>query len=205
MKKNLLSSAIILVAVFITAASVFAPKIMAQTSARLTASQVEVPALSDEAKPEAQKLLESRFLNMLNHNYVYNDDFQIQEDIINSSMPALLNLREGDFIDQSFVGDYIFNMYGIEITDFSEFNKDFPEMDGYVYIIPRGYTEYRHSIKTVSENEDGSFTVETEITLDSHDGASQTENCTSLFVKNESSSFGFSIIYSNISNNSSAI
>ena len=148
---------------------------------------------------DATKVLESRFLNMLNHNFVYDDAFYSLEDIVNNSVFALLNYRDSEddsYIAQSYVKDYVFNMYGIEIEDFSTINADYPQKEGYVYILPRGYSVYKHSISSVTKNEDGSYTVKTVVSEDSHDGSIYFDECETLFVANTNSQFGFSIISS---------
>lgn len=169
-----------------------------------------VITVADKEKnaPDAAKVLETRFLNMLNHNFVYDDAFHSVEDVVNSSMPALLDLRESEdsfFIEESYVADYVYNMYGIEITDFSDINSEFERKEGYVYILPRGYEVYKHSIISVTENEDGTYAVKTKISVASHDGVDYIYTCESLFVRNPASQFGFNIVYSNILSDSMAI
>lgn len=162
-------------------------------------------SVSDSHKvgaPDPSKVLEARFLNMLNHSFVYNDAFNSAEDIVNASVPALLDMRDSvndSYIAESCVRDYVYNMYGVEIEDFSDINRDFPRLDGYVYIIPRGFSVYSHKIESVSRNEDGSFTAVTSVLINSHDGESVSQKAVSLFVKNESSQFGYNIISSQIS------
>lgn len=141
---------------------------------------------------------EARFLNMLNHNFVYNETFDCIDDMINTSVPALLSCAEDEFIAEGYVFDYINDMYGIEVCDISALNTDWPQKDGYLYIIPRGYSLYEHSIIDCLENEDGSFTVTTEVKISDHDSEPITCKATTLFVVNENSSFGYNIIYSNL-------
>ena len=150
----------------------------------------------------------ARFLNMLNHNYVYNTAFDNADEVVNNSVLALLHLRDTeneDFINETYVRGFIKDMYGIDIVDMSALNAEFPQMDGYVYIIPRGFTSYNHEIVSVSENEDGSFTVITDVTIGVHDADAKTERAVSLFVENEQSAFGYSLIYSNIIENGTDI
>lgn len=173
-----------------------------------TDNQVITIAQNSDATPSKEKVLESRLLNILNHNYVYNEDFNSVDSIVNESTVALLDMKESEdssYIEQSIVKDYIFNMYGIEIESFEEINKDLPQKDGYLYIIPRGYSLYEHDMISVTENEDGSYTAKTAVTISTHDGCVLTEQCETLFVVNEESNFGFSIIYSDFSDNSSAM
>lgn len=148
---------------------------------------------------DKEKVLEARFLNMLNHNFAYDEELASVEDLVNCAVTALCVSGNTDdsFIEESRVEDYLYNMYGVEVENLSSVNADFPKKDGYVYIIPRGYTVYKHTAESVRLNEDGSYTVTTKVTVDSHDGKGEGKAVT-LFVKNSDSQFGFNIISSNI-------
>ncbi len=152
-----------------------------------------------DAQPLCDEALGARFLNMLNRNYAYDTDFQSFETLVNDAVTALTDLREGDYVAAGYVSDYLASMYGIVIDDYSSVNTAFPQKDGYVYIIPRGYTEYAHQLLTVSENEDDSYTVCTRVTVKPHDGEAYEMTATSLFVPNEESDFGYVMVYSNLS------
>ena len=144
---------------------------------------------------------EARFLNMLNHNFVYNNDFDNADTIVNNASLALLDLRDStneDFIANTYVKGFVKDMYGIEITDMSEINAEYPQLEGFLYIIPRGYTTYTHSIVSVEENEDGSFTVVSNVVEKNHDAVGKSQKAVSLFVKNDESAFGYNMIYCNI-------
>ena len=144
---------------------------------------------------------ESRFLNMLNHNFVYNSDFDSADTVVNNASLALLDLRDSensDFIADIYVKDFVKDMYGIEIADMSGINATYPQLDGYLYVIPRGYTTYKHTIVSINENEDGSFTVVSEVVADDHDGEDRPLKAVSLFVENSDSAFGYNMIYCNI-------
>ena len=154
------------------------------------------------------QVLKSRFLNILNHNFVYNEDIEDIESVVNCSMPALLDMRENEddsFILENIVSAYIYDMYGAVVDDYSAINSEFPQKQGYVYIIPRGFSVYSHEMISVFENEDGSFTVKTKVYIDAHDDEIEISECTTLFVKNENSTFGFNIIRSDIEFDSLAI
>ena len=115
-------------------------------------------ATAKESEIDKTKVLETRFLNMLNHSYVYDDDFGSLETIVNNSVVAIINFRDSknpDYIPESVVYGYLYDMFGLEITDFSGFNSDFPQKAGYVYILPRGYAEYEHKAKSLTQCEDG--------------------------------------------------
>lgn len=160
-------------------------------------ASVDKAAVSETA--DRQKVLEARFLNMLNHSFAYGEELASVDDLVNCAVTALCVTggADGSFIEESRVEDYLYNMYGVEVEDLSSVNADFPKKDGYVYIIPRGYTVYKHTIASVRLNEDGSYTVTTNVTLDSHDGKQEGKAVT-LFVKNSDSQFGFNIISSEI-------
>ena len=148
---------------------------------------------------DKEKVLEARFLNMLNHSFAYDEELASVEDLVNCAVTALCVTKGTDdsFIEESRVEDYLYNMYGVEVENLSSVNAEYPQKDGYVYIIPRGYTVYKHTIDSVRLNEDGSYTVTTSVTLDSHDGKEEGKAVT-LFVKNSNSQFGFNIISSDI-------
>ncbi len=170
--------------------------------------EIQVVNVTNETtKIDVNQVYAARFLNMLNHNFVYDEAYKSVEAIVNDSMPALIELRNAEndsFIAEAYVADYVFNMYGVEITDFSGINADFEKQEGYVYILPRGFANYNHTISSITQNEDGSFTVITEVEISSHDCGSYVDVCETLFVANELSQFGFSIIHSNIGGQNSA-
>ncbi len=161
------------------------------------------PVKSVEAKQEvstvdATKVLEKRFLNMLNHNFVYGEAFHNDEDFVNDAALALLDHVNDGFLDAAYLKDYIFNMYGKIYDDFSEYNPYAPKEDGLFYIIPRGYDLYEHKITSVIDNEDGSYTVISEAVIDYHFGEKVNVIGTTYFIENEESPFGFNILYSDL-------
>ncbi len=168
-----------------------------------TSLTVKPAANATEKKPAVtvseEKALGARFLNMLNHNFVYNDAFESVYEMTACSEVALLDKAEDGYIKQSLIAGYLYNMYGVENADFAAVTKDFPQRENYVYVIPRGFSVYKHSAPVITENEDGSYTVVTDVEISSHDSDVETAKATTLFVKNENSAFGFNIISSDIS------
>ncbi len=151
---------------------------------------------------------EARFLNMLNHNFVYNSDFDCADTVVNNASLALLDLRDStneEYIADIYVKGFVKDMYGIEIVDMSGINEEYPQLEGFLYIIPRGYTTYSHTIVSVEQNEDGTYTVISDVAVNSHDVVSKTQKAVSLFVENNESAFGYNIIYSNILSESTDI
>ena len=160
------------------------------------------------AQDTEKSVNETRFLNMLNHNFVYNSDFDNADTIVSNASLALLDLRDSaneDYIADTFVKGFVKDMYGIEIADMSGINADYPQLEGFLYVVPRGYTSYNHTIVSVEENEDGSYTVVSDVTVNDHDAAGKPQKAVSLFVKNSDSAFGYNIIYCNIVANSTDI
>ena len=168
-----------------------------------TSLTVKPAANATEKKPAVtvseEKALGARFLNMLNHNFVYNDAFESVYEMTACSEVALLDKAEDGYIKQSLIAGYLYNMYGVENADFAAVTKDFPQRENYVYVIPRGFSVYKHSAPVITENEDGSYTVVTDVEISSHDSDVETAKATTLFVYNENSAFGFNIISSDIS------
>lgn len=164
------------------------------------AAKVEVSTRSREVITVADntKALESRFLNMLNHSFVYDNDFYDKETLVNNSVLALLDLAKDGFVAENHVSDYIFNMYGITYPDFSDINIDFEQKQGYVYVVPRGYSVCEHKIASVTDNKDGSYTVVTNVEISLDDGTVITDTASTIFLQNAESHFGFNIVYSEI-------
>lgn len=174
----------------------------------LVCSSLIAPAISrgsqvSAATVEGVKLdvNEARFLNMLNHNFVYNTDFEDIDTLVNNASLALLDLRDAentDFVADTYIKGFVKDMYGIEIADMSNLNAEFPQREGFLYVIPRGYTTYTHTVISVEENEDGSYTVVSEVKISDHDADDQVQKAVSLFVENDESAFGYNMVYSNI-------
>lgn len=144
------------------------------------------------------EVLKSRFLNMLNHNFAYGEALDYNEELVNCAALACLDMRDGDFIAERYIKEYVFNMYGVDIEDFSGINAQFPKKEGFVYIVPRGFSVYKHSGAVISFNEDGTCTVTTVVTVNAHDGEALTGTAVTLFAKNGNSHFRYNIISSNL-------
>lgn len=184
MKKRLVLAAVLLCVLALFACA-FIPASASESG--------EVPVSADKNIPGA------RFLNMLNHNFVYNEDFQSTDILVEDSLLALLDRREKDspeYISDAIVKGFVSDMYGIELSDVND-NSD-KHTDGFVYIVPCGFTSYSHKITDIKENEDGSFTVLSSVTVNPHDGGEYLTEAETLFVKNGKSAFGYNIVYSNL-------
>ena len=165
-------------------------------------AEVDAPVKADSS----QKVLESRFSNMLNRNYSYNRDFESVDVLAENSIIALLDKRDGedsDYISDAVVKGFVQDMYGIEIIDIND-NTNMHK-DGFVYITPRGFTTYNHTVAEIIKNEDGSFTVHSNVKVDPHDDNEYTATAETLFVPNSNSAFCYNIIYSNLTDEASGI
>ena len=165
-------------------------------SVRPSAKESEAPVKTSSY--DANEALKARFLNMLNHNFAYDTAFESAEDLVNCAVLAQLNLRDGAYIAENYIRDYLLDMYGVEIEDFSVFNTEFPHKDGFVYVVPRGFSVFSHGNAAVSENEDGTYTVTTDVTVTGHDSDTEYGKAVTMFVKSGESKFGFYILSSNI-------
>ncbi|MDD6478505.1 MAG: hypothetical protein PUF48_01655 [Oscillospiraceae bacterium] len=172
------------------------PVVSAYNPNNAAAVSVKVPVIEQK-----RDIMAVRFLNMLNHNFVYGEDFWDIDEIVNLSTAALYKSADEEnpeFLKQEIVFSYINDMYGIEVLDAENLNPEFPKKSGYIYIIPRGYTVYKHSNPVITANEDGTFTVTTSVSISTHDGENARLTAVSLFRVNESSSFGYNIVSSDI-------
>ena len=88
-----------------------------------TSLSVKPAATATEKTPAAavsqEKVLGARFLNMLNHNFVYNDAFDSVYEMTACSEVAVLDKAENGYISESVISGYLYNMYGVENADFA--------------------------------------------------------------------------------------
>lgn len=160
-------------------------------------SPVKAPAATLVAVASDDGDAGARFLNMLNHNFVYDEGFNTFEDLTEGAVIANLSLRDGNYIAEAYVKGYLFDMYGINAVDFGQGENE-NHRDGYLYIKPTGFTRYTHENPTVTNNEDGTFTVITDVVVSPHDDIPYETVAVSLFAPNDESSFGYTLVYSNI-------
>ena len=157
------------------------------------------------SEPEKNLVLAARFENMLNNSTVYGDDFYDNQQLVNSALIVLKNYADEDgFIKEEIVSAYIKDMYDIDVDINEKINEGYPQKDGYVLLIPRGHSEYSHTVTTIKELEDY-ILVTSFVTVKTHDNGSFNTTCETRFAKSDSGSFGYIIISSNLGANSDAI
>lgn len=165
----------------------------------VTDNKVEVEATVYEVdKSNADikaNIMKARFENMLNNNFLYGDDFVSHKVIIENSILALLDKCEDGEIDKALVLGFIADMYGLQV-DPSAAEYDFaPASEGKFVILPRGYTEYKHTVTSISGDE-GGYTVNSDVVVMTHDGEEYKTTASTVIVPNEGSSFGYNIVSS---------
>lgn len=141
------------------------------------------------------KVTLSRFENMLNHNNLYNDDFNDDKVIIENSIISLLDYAAEGEIKKTLVTDFILNMYGRVVDENSAVYDRFPASEGNFAVIPRGFDKFSHNI-TFADEIDGGYVVYSVMTVDAHDGETYAVNVKSVFVPNEGSCYGYNILSS---------
>lgn len=167
-------------------------------TAKVQPQVVDSVTINLSSTDNSSNVLATRFLNMLNHNFVYGEDFYSVDEIVNLSIIANLAHADesGEFIKADTVYSYVYDMYGIEVAEYSQ-QENLPQKDGHLFILPQGYTTYKHSNARFTLNEDGTYTVTTSVTVSGHDSEAQILTASTLFVKNPNSIFGFNIVSSN--------
>lgn len=157
------------------------------------------------APAEKDLVLAARFENILNHNTVYGDDFYDNQKLVNSAMIMLKNYADEDgFINENIVSAYIKDMYDIDIDINEKINAGYPQKEGYVLLIPRGHSEYIHTV-TKTENMGDYILVTSTVSVKTHDNGTYQAICKTRFAESEASSFGYTIISSELIEKTNAL
>lgn len=145
---------------------------------------------------QAAALPVADFEAILNLNYVYGVSFA-DEDIAVGTMLSLLEMAEekdGQLTLSVEHADFFSKAYYGRTVDFAECGLEV--VDGRVVIPAMGYDLYTHELISVEDNGD-TVKVVSKVVCDGHDGVFDAL-CTSVFVKNADSSFGYNLISSEI-------
>lgn len=192
--KHILGLILFVVVLLVFSAATPIQKTSSATTVEVVSSTYEVGGENNEINTN---ILKARFENMLNNNYIYDSDFESHKVIIENSILALLDKSVDGEISQSLVLGFIADMYGLQV-DPNAGKYDFaPASTDMFVVLPRGYTEYKHTITEVLE-EEGGYTVTSEVLVMTHDGEEYISNAKTVFVPNVGSSFGYNIISSYI-------
>ena len=181
-------------------------KLIAETLIQLIVLACGFTALGEETAPvenitstvsfNDDPVLTARLLNMLEHNRVYNSDFEDKNLIIENSVVALFEKADADgYVSKDLVNGFVYSMYGFTAEGYSE-PKDFVKKEGFFFILPRGYDEYDHEITSIKKNGDYIYATSL-LTVDAHDGLAYNLTCNTVFKVNPTSGFGYNIVSSN--------
>ncbi len=158
-------------------------------------------AVATETKDSSSEVLKARMENILNLNTVYDNDFYDNQKLVNAALLRLQPYADDDgFVKNEIVSAYIKDMYDIDLLINEKINEGYPQKSGYVLIIPRGYSEYSHTVENIEVFEDY-ILVTSKVTVATHDNGSYEAECKTAVIENENSVFGYSIINSEISDN----
>lgn len=155
-----------------------------------------------ETEFNSEKAFESHIVNLLNLNNVYGDDFTDNEKLVNKAAISMRSYANANgFIEESIIVSFVKDMYDIDLVITEDINKDMPKRDGFVYLIPRGYTLYNHTIMDITDM--GKYlSVTSSVNILYHNDCVEVGTATTKLVKNPNCSFGYSIMDSQIIYNS---
>lgn len=149
---------------------------------------------ADSKKADPAKIAAAKIENMLNINNVFGDDFTDNEALVNLAAINLLDYADDEgFIPEAKIVSFIKDMYDIDVVITDDINSDFPKKDGFVYLIPRGYTVFTHDIISIEYNGDV-ITVISNVSARFHDGFENIGTAETILQKNPASAFGFNIL-----------
>lgn len=164
-----------------------------------------VTDMANEASPDPEQVLKARLENLLNVNYIYGDDILDNEKLLNKSAISLKALADDNgFIEEAAVIAFIKDLYDIDLVINDSMNSELPQKEGYVYLIPRGYTKYEHTVTDIAYENDV-IKVTSAVKVNYHDSDAVYATATTLFIENPNSSFGYSIVSSDIAFNINAL
>lgn len=193
MTKRLISVLIVISVLFVFTASAPAP---VTESTPQVAPSVEKPV--EDVAPVATAVQKARFENMLNHNYLFGEDFSSDQIMIENSILALLDKSVDGQIEQGLVLGFIAGMYGRQVDPVAATYDFLPADEGMFAILARGYDGYEHTVVSVEEI-DGGYLVTSHVTVYPADGFAYQATAQSVFVENEGSAFGYNLISAEIS------
>ncbi|MEE0945767.1 MAG: hypothetical protein U0M42_02920 [Acutalibacteraceae bacterium] len=183
-----------LLVVFLALALVFTTGIFSLSAQTLTEQEKEFSA----AQPDEFLVMTNRFENILNNNYAYGSDFDEISLLVSAAELSLLEKAEDGKLPNSELIAFVSEVYGIDPSVYADEGKEALNKDGETEILPRGYSLYKHSITNFHTNEDGTFTVYSDVEIENHDGDTEIKEAVSRFVKSPDSRFGYYLISSEL-------
>lgn len=137
--------------------------------------------------------LAARLTHMLELNQNFDKDFKDDAIILENALISLNSKADDDgFIKTDLVLSFINNMYGYDVILDDIVMENIPQKDGYLWVIPKGITNYSYSITSITEYS-GGVTAVARVLAESHDGETDSFYITVDFTENADSCFGYNI------------
>lgn len=141
---------------------------------------------------------EEKLIGLLNLNHCFNDDFNENEILIEGTQISLLDFSvvtdDATYINRLLVESFIENFYGKNVSTegFGDAGYSMPET--YMKIASKGYATVFHTLISMNVDEMGNCTLVTCLNFYNHDATKDTCLCKSVFVKNDSSAYGYNLV-----------
>ena len=172
-----------------------------------TVASVEVssPAPAEQVEEVAAPVdgRAARLANMLSLNRAFGADLSDTAVLLEEAAAAMVDkAQEGAggflFVDKGLVEGLVFNLYGRTANAEDIAHDGFPAEEGKVLILPKGGTDYEHTIIEITEEENGALRVVSRVEVDPHDGTEYTTLAVTKFAPCKASAFGYVIISAEI-------
>ncbi len=146
------------------------------------------------AQPDKVLVMTNRFENMLNSNFAFGDELSSVSQLLLASEISLLSKAQDGVLGNSELIAFVKDMYGIDPSVYADEGKEVLCEDGVTRILPRGFSLYSHKITDFHENEDGTYTVYSDVEIENHDGEKEVKEAVSRFAPAPQSRFGYYLI-----------
>lgn len=146
------------------------------------------------AQPDKLLVMTNRFENILNSNFAFGDELSSVSELLLASQLSLLSKAQEGVLDNGEIITFLKDMYGIDPSLYADEGKEVISPDGVTEILPRGFSLYTHKITGFHSNEDGTFTVYSDVEVENHDGEKEIKEAVSRFVPAPQSRFGYHLI-----------
>ena len=146
------------------------------------------------AQPDKLLVMTNRFENILNSNFAFGDELSSISALLSASELSLLSKAKDGTLPNGELIAFLKDMYGIDPSVYADEGKEALTADGVTEISPRGFSLYTHRITDFHSNEDGTFTVYSDVEIEKHEGETELKEAVSRFVPTPESRFGYHLI-----------
>lgn len=131
------------------------------------------------------------FTTMLNKNFLYNEAFVSDADLIEGTMLSIMDEAVEGRLLKNRVAEFMLDFYGVTMNE-NAYDANYIAGE-YFYYIPKGFNKAEHVITSIDY--DGEcYTVCSTANFSAHDAQEEPIKVTSTFIKNENSTFGFNLL-----------